>query len=203
MSGVLCDKRVPPHVKGKINKMIGQPAMLYGMETVPVTSSHANKLEVTEIKMCIWACGHIWDHVRNENIKERLKVESIAERCRKARLRWVGHVKRRDQDYLGRKTLEMVPPGRRKRGWPKQRWVDCFNRDMTAIGKTRSMTELAGGELSLPQRSHNQVGASRRRRILALPWGNVGQYLSMCVCVYVHACVWHAIMAGIHTCNND
>ena len=30
MSGVLCDKRVPPHVKGKIHKMIVQPAMLYG-----------------------------------------------------------------------------------------------------------------------------------------------------------------------------
>ena len=51
MSGVLCDKRVPPHVKGKIHKMIVQPAMLYGMETVPVTSSHVKKLEVTEMKM--------------------------------------------------------------------------------------------------------------------------------------------------------
>ena len=37
MSGVLCDKRVPPHVKGKIHKMIVQPAMLCGMETVPMT----------------------------------------------------------------------------------------------------------------------------------------------------------------------
>ena len=44
-SGVLCDKRVPPHVKGKIHKMIDQPAMLYGMETVPVTSSHVKKLQ--------------------------------------------------------------------------------------------------------------------------------------------------------------
>ena len=76
MSGVLCDKRVPPHVKGKIHKMIVQPAMLYGMETVPlpVTSSQVKKLEVTEMKMCRWACGHtLRDHVRNENIKERLK----------------------------------------------------------------------------------------------------------------------------------
>ena len=30
MSDVLCDKRVPPHVKGNIHKMIVQPAMLYG-----------------------------------------------------------------------------------------------------------------------------------------------------------------------------
>ena len=119
MSGVLCDKRVPPHVKGNIHNMIVQPAMLYGMEAVPVTSSHVKKLEVTEMKMCRWACGHSLRYhtcVRNENIKARLKVESIAERCRKARLSWFGHVKRREQDYVGRKTLEMIPPGRRKRG---------------------------------------------------------------------------------------
>ena len=105
--------------------------MLYGMETVTGTSSLVKKLEVTDMKMCRWACGHkLTDHVRNENTKERLKVESIAVRCRKARLRWFGHVKRRYQDYVGRKTLEMVPPGRRKRGRPKQRWMDCVNRDM-------------------------------------------------------------------------
>ena len=43
MSGVLCDKRVPSHVKGKIHDMIVQPAMQYGMATVPVTSSHVKK----------------------------------------------------------------------------------------------------------------------------------------------------------------
>ena len=138
MPGVLCDKRVPPHVKGKTHKMIVQPAMLYGMETVPLTSSHVKKLEVTEMKMCRWASGHtLRDHVRNDNIKDRLKVESIAERYRKARLGWFGHVKRRDQYYIGRKTLEMAPPGRRKRGRPKQRWMDCVNRDMRAIGTTK------------------------------------------------------------------
>ena len=132
-------------------------------------------LEVTEMKMCRWACGHtLRDHVRNDDIREKLKVENITERCRKARLRLFGHVKRRDQEYVGRKTLEMVPPGRRKRGRPKQRWMDCVNRDMRASGMTKTevhdrtgwrspMTELAGGELCLPQRPHNQVGAARRR----------------------------------------
>ena len=83
--------------EGTDTQIIVQPDMLYGMETVPATSSHVKKLEVTEMKMCRWACGHtLRDHVRNENIKERLKVESIATRCRKARLGWFGHVKRRD-----------------------------------------------------------------------------------------------------------
>ena len=69
MSGVLCDKRVQPHVKGNIHKMVVQPAMLYGMETVPVSSSHAKTLEVTDMKMCRRACGHtLRDHVRNDTV---------------------------------------------------------------------------------------------------------------------------------------
>ena len=74
MSGVLCAKRVPPHVKGHIHKTIVQPALLYGMETVPMPISHIKKLEVTEMKMCRWACGHtLRDHVRNDDIRDRLK----------------------------------------------------------------------------------------------------------------------------------
>ena len=79
------------------------------------STSRMKKLEVTEMKMCRWACGHtLRDHAQNDDIRKRLKVENITERCRKARLRWFGDVKRRDQDYIGRKTLEMLPPGRRK-----------------------------------------------------------------------------------------
>ena len=69
--------------------MIVQPAMLYGMETIlPMTSPHVKKLEVTEMRC---ADGHVAtplrDHVRNDDIRERLKVENITERCRKGRLR--------------------------------------------------------------------------------------------------------------------
>ena len=43
----LRDKRLPPHAKEKIHKMIVQPDMLYEVETVQMTSSHVKKLEVT------------------------------------------------------------------------------------------------------------------------------------------------------------
>ena len=114
--------------------MVVQPAMLHGMETAQVTSPHAKKLQLTEMKMCRWACGHtLTDHVRNDNIRERQKVERDAGK----QDGWFGHVKRRDQDYVGRKTLGRVPPGRRKRGRPKQRWMGSVNRDMRAIGTTK------------------------------------------------------------------
>ena len=57
--------------------MIVQPAMLYGMETVPTNSSHVKKLEVTELKMCRWEFGHtLRDHVRNDDIRERFKLKT-------------------------------------------------------------------------------------------------------------------------------
>ena len=63
------------------HKMIIQPAVMYGIETGSVTISHVKKLEMIGMKICRWACGHtLRDHVRNCNIIERLKVESIIER---------------------------------------------------------------------------------------------------------------------------
>ena len=57
-----------------ITCMIVQSTMLNGMERVPATSSHVNELEVTDMKMCRWACGHtLRDHMRNDNITERQK----------------------------------------------------------------------------------------------------------------------------------
>ncbi|XP_047471504.1 uncharacterized protein LOC125026943 [Penaeus chinensis] len=34
MTGVMCDKRVPARVKGKIHRTVIQPTMLYGLETL-------------------------------------------------------------------------------------------------------------------------------------------------------------------------
>ena len=113
--------------------------MLYGIETVPMTGSHSKKLEVTYTKTCRWARGHthpLIDHVKNNNTRERLKVDSITERCRKARPMWFGQVKRRYQEYVGRKTLELVLTGRIQRGKPTQIWMDRVNRDKRVIGIT-------------------------------------------------------------------
>ena len=53
---------------------------------------------------------------------------------REGRLRWYGHVMRRDQDYVGRKMMEMELPGRRKRGRPKRRFSDVVKEDMGEVG---------------------------------------------------------------------
>ena len=55
-------------------------------------------------------------------------------KLRNARLRWYEHVKRREEDYVGKRMMEMAVPGRRKRGRPRRRWMDLVREDMERIG---------------------------------------------------------------------
>ena len=50
-------------IKGSIHMLVVQLALLYGIETAPMTSSNEKKLEVTKIKMCKLECVHtLRDH---------------------------------------------------------------------------------------------------------------------------------------------
>jgi hypothetical protein len=98
-SGVLCDKKVPPKLKGKFYRMVVRPALLYGVECWPVKNSHVQKMHVAEMRMLRWMCGHTRsDKIRNEVIREKVRVASVVDKMREARLRWFGHVQRRGVD---------------------------------------------------------------------------------------------------------
>ena len=122
-------------VKGKIYKSVVRPAMLYGMETVAVTERQMGKMEVAELKMVRWALGVTRkDKIRNEYVRGTAKIAKLGEKLRNVRLRWYGHVKRREEDYVGKRMMEMAVPGRRKRGRPRRRWMDLVREDMERVG---------------------------------------------------------------------
>ncbi|KAK3564059.1 hypothetical protein QTP86_007531 [Hemibagrus guttatus] len=72
-------------------------------------------------------CGkEVKKRVQAETVSLRKRQESeleVAElkMLREARLRWFGHVQRREREYIGRRMLDMELPGRRQRGRPKRR----------------------------------------------------------------------------------
>ena len=61
------------------------------------------------------------DHVINVDILKGAHMHPMAEFLREKRLRWIGHVQRRDKDDATRKILQMTVDGKRNRGRPKNR----------------------------------------------------------------------------------
>ena len=47
--GVLCDRRMPVKLKGKVYKTVIKPEMLYGAETWATTKRQGKRIEVTEL----------------------------------------------------------------------------------------------------------------------------------------------------------
>ena len=81
------------------------------------------------------------DKIRNEYIRSIVKVERLGMKMREGRLRWWGHVMRRDQEYVGRKMIEMELPGKRRRGRPKRRFLDVVKEDIGEVGAKETDVE--------------------------------------------------------------
>ena len=69
------------------------------------------------------------NRITNEEIKRRSGVENLEHRLRKMRLRWFGHVKRRDENSILRRVMELVVEGRRPVGRPKKTWIKLVEED--------------------------------------------------------------------------
>ena len=114
--------------------------MVDGLETVAVTKKQVKEMEVAEMKMLRFAMGVTRkDKIRNEYIRGTVKVERLGMKMREGRLRWYGHVMRRDQEYVGRKMMEMELPGKRRRGRPKKKFLDV--EDMEEVGANETDVE--------------------------------------------------------------
>ena len=142
VSEAICDRRLPARVKRKVYSSVVRPAMVYGLETVAVTKKQVEEMEVAEMKMLRFAMGVTRkDNTRNEYIRSTVKVERLGMKMREGRLRWYGHVMRRDQEYVRRRMMEMELPEKRRRGRPKRRFLDVVKEDMGEVGAKETNIE--------------------------------------------------------------
>ena len=120
--------------------------MLYGLETVALTKRQEAEMEVAELKMLRFSLGVTrMDKIRIEYIRGTAQVGKFGEKTREARLRWYGHLRRKDDGYIGRRMLRMELPGKRKREgqkgglwmWWKRTWLRLkWRRRIQLIGET-------------------------------------------------------------------
>ncbi|MFS7997302.1 putative RNA-directed DNA polymerase [Helianthus anomalus] len=139
-TGVLCDRRFPTKLKGKFYRVAIRPAMLYGTECWAIKEVQARKMEVAEMRMLRWMCGHTrLDRIRNDVFREMLEVSSISDKIKEGRLRWFGHVKRRQTTEPVRVVETLGVEGRRSRGRPKITWDERVRQDLQKLHLSESM----------------------------------------------------------------
>ena len=87
-----------------------------------------------ELKMLRFSLGVTrMDKIRNEYIRGTAQVGRFGEKTREARLRWFGHVLRKDYGCIGGKMLRVELPVKRKRGSPKRRFMDAMREDIAEV----------------------------------------------------------------------
>jgi len=93
LTGVLCDRRMPIAVKGKVYRTMITPLLIYGSEAWTLRRREDERLERTEMRMLRWILGlTLKDRKRNDDILRIIGVACITDKVCEAKLRWYGHI---------------------------------------------------------------------------------------------------------------
>src|SRR6218665_2422744 len=116
---------MPKYLKGKVFKTMIRRVLMYGAEAWSVTRREEGLLDRTEMRMLWWILGvSLKDKKRNEVIRKTLGVAGITYKIREARLRWYGHVMRREDENSMKRIMTAEVNGRCSQGRQKKRWGD-------------------------------------------------------------------------------
>ncbi|KAL1446119.1 hypothetical protein WDU94_000032 [Cyamophila willieti] len=124
MTGVLCDRKMPIKLKGKLYKSAIRPALLYGSECWTLYKSYSNQIHTTEMRMLRWIAGvTIMDKIRNKYIRGSLGVTAITEKVEEKQMRWYGHIKRRPEEHMVNQAISYPLEAPKQRGRPRSTWI--------------------------------------------------------------------------------
>ncbi|XP_063534972.1 uncharacterized protein LOC134744955 [Cydia strobilella] len=98
-------------------------------------------MHTNEMKMLRWAAGVTrLDRVRNVYVRGSFKVAPIAEKMAESRMRWFGHVMRRNEEYAVKKSLA-IPDKTNGKGRPLTTWWTTVTKDMERAQTNISTTQ--------------------------------------------------------------
>ena len=75
------------------------------------------------------------EKIRNNVVIEKINIKnSVLDIRYKIQTDWYGHVQRMDQERLPRRILKWYPPGRRRKGRPRNSWMQEIKKGMRERG---------------------------------------------------------------------
>src|SRR3989442_14229647 len=87
----------------------------------------------------------IWllkDRRLSEELRLGLGIEGVEEVVRRGRLRWFGHVERKEADDWVSKCRNLEVVGGVRKGRPRKTWMECVKEDMKECGLKRKMHRI-------------------------------------------------------------
>lgn len=151
------------NTKVNIYKTIIQPVLLYGVEIWVLSKSSEKKLIIFENKILRRIFGPIqedgiWRSRKNKEIRTLYNQPDIVAQARSRRLRWMGHVLRKEEESQLKKVIEETPEGSRPRGRPRLRWFDQVEKDVRKMGITIEGAQDRRAWRHVVDEAKNQLG---------------------------------------------
>ena len=88
--------------------------------------------------MVRWMCGvTVKNMIQTVELRKRLGIECVSDVVRRGRLRWFGHVERKENDDWVSACRELQVEGTRPRGRPRKTWNECVADDIKQLGLRR------------------------------------------------------------------
>ena len=119
LGAILCMRGASLRMKGVVYKACVHSMLMYGAETWAMKAGVFQRLQATMRRMLRMICRvTMKDMVESTVIALSVGVDDSEEQLRQKRLRWFGHIVRRDEEVEIKKVLELKIDGWRKRGRP-------------------------------------------------------------------------------------
>ena len=134
LAGLLNMREIPLLSRAAVYDACIRSVLLYSSETWAVTKKLEDEIRGCDRRMLRFMAGvKLRDRVTSAEILERCGLKDILKVLQVRRLRWFGHVKRRDPSEVLGRVLNMTVEGRRPPGRPKKNWLSCVQEDLRSL----------------------------------------------------------------------
>ena len=141
LSSILKGNFISWKAKGRMYDSCVRRCMLYACETWPLTERNLDRLVKTDRKMIRCMCGITWkDRKNSKDVLKEVGLVDVKDVIRRSRLRWFGHMMRKEDDDWVELCMSQEVTGSRRRGRPKKTWKENVESDLKSLCLKKSDT---------------------------------------------------------------
>lgn len=136
---IMNNKNLSKKTKLKVYKTTIRPILTYAAENMCLTLRQEEQLKIFERKIIRKIYGgkkineEQYRRLTNDEIDKILEGENIVRTIKSLRIKWYGHVCRREDSSVIKKIMKWKPQEGRPRGRPKLRWEDQVIKDIKTM----------------------------------------------------------------------